>query len=325
MASNAITIGDIIESSVKTADSNAAQDGEVALYDTSGFRTVMNGPTADHLTNSSTTGMFSIPVCHTPYNWNGPTDGYQNKNDDDPFSSRKSLPCYCGPLGRDTSSVWGAMRLESSTGIEEYQNFLCPRLIKTKILNRLERNIARCRIGISHGWKGLGFQGKVPDHLCPLFLSEIDARGYTSIDQIPQKVQDILVCKIKHDKSKGCKPYIKTPIADAWKEAGFDDSTALDVDFKDDEVSGGLLEIGDGSESYNTEEQASTEEEEEEQPIDYAARIKPGVGGNTYTKTRTFAPLSTAPASDAVSSTTATSSAASTTSESSAASESATA
>ncbi|KAI5818030.1 hypothetical protein BZA77DRAFT_365428 [Pyronema omphalodes] len=338
MASNALTIGDIIESSVKTADSNAAQDGEVALYDTSGFRTVMTGPTADHLTNSSTVGLFTVPVCHTPYNWNGPTDGYENSNDDDLYSSRKSLPCYCGPLGRDSASVWSAMRLESSTGLEEYQNFLCPRLIKAKIHNRLERNIARCRLGISHGWNGLGFQGKVPDHLCPLFLSEIDARGYTSIDQIPQKVQDILVCKIKHDKSKGCKPYIKTPIADAWKEAGFDDTIPLDVDFKDDDEPSGLLEIGDGSESNDNEEQASTEEkEEEEKPIDYAARIKPAEGGKTYTKTRTFAPLSTATSSDdassataatseAISSTTATSVAASTTtSESSAATESATA
>jgi hypothetical protein len=325
MASNAVTIGDIIESSVKTYDSNSAQDGEVAVYDTSGFRTVMTGPTADHLTNSSAIGMFSLPVCHTPYNWNGPTDGYQNSNDNDMYNSRKSLPCYCGPLGRDTSSIWGAMRLESSTGIEEYKNFLCPRLIKTKILNRLERNIARCRLGISHGWNGLGMQGKEPDHLCPVFLSEIDARGYSSIDQIPKKVQDILVCKIKNDKSKGCKPYLKTPIADAWKEAGIDDSTPLDVDFKDEEESDGPLEIGDGTDSDATEEQVSekSEESEEEQPINYAAKIRPGEAGKAYTKTRSIAPFSTATASDTVASTTATGSAADTTTESSAAAESA--
>lgn len=174
------------------------------------------GPSAEFITDPTTPGMFSIPVCNTPYNWNGHTNGYSYWDDMNPWSARKSLPCYCGVLGNETQSVWSSMRLDVSEKRGEYLTMLCPRQISDKIENRLERWIAKCRLRVS---KILLTHHQRFDHFCDIVIDEIEARGIISADEFYPELTHVIMCKARGSRNKTCKKYSHTPMDMAWLEA----------------------------------------------------------------------------------------------------------
>jgi hypothetical protein len=176
------------------------------------------GPDASFATDPTTPGMFTLPVCDTPYNWNGQTAGYSISDDTNPYSARKSLPCYCGPLGNETRAVWAAMRLDVSARRKEYLENLCPRQIDAKLDSELERFVAKCRLGV----KALGLGGghwAVLEPLCEVVIRELERRGVRGIGDLEQGVEEVMLCKILR-KGKKCAGVKDTPISEAWREAG---------------------------------------------------------------------------------------------------------
>jgi hypothetical protein len=209
-----ISTEDIIRSSVLANRHGFGSDqGLEVLRDTA---LLAWGPTAEFISDPSTPGMFSLPVCNTPYNWNGQTNGYTIHDDTNPWSARKSMPCYCGSLGNETQQVWSAMRLDISKMKGEYLRMLCPRQIGKKIKSPLERWIARCRLGIRK--KGIvHLIGK--ELLCDVVISQLKKRGITEIGQLSEEESTGLICKIRQTAEAKCKRFRKTPIANVWQEA----------------------------------------------------------------------------------------------------------
>jgi len=187
-------------------------------------RTIAFGPGSQFVTDPGNPGMFSIPVCVSPYNWNGHTNGYSVLDDVNVNSAKKSLPCYCGPLGAETSAIWSALRLDVSGKRKEYLTHLCPRQIAAKMTNPLERYIAKCRLGIKK-IGALHYEKK--DHLCDVVLYELVKHGIQDIHQLTDQQVVVAMCKIKqgwHKRldpkwTKKCGKFIKTPVSNMWDEA----------------------------------------------------------------------------------------------------------
>lgn len=291
------SVEDIIKSSFLTH--RHTYGGESDAFDSlSSAPSLSWGPSAEFITDPTTPGMFSIPVCNTPYNWNGPTHGYSYNDDTNLWSSRKSLPCYCGSLGNETQMVWAAMRLDISGKRREYMTMLCPRQIDNKIKNPLERYVAKCRLGIK---KKAGINFMKQDHLCDVLIDELEARGIEEIGQVSKEETEVLMCKV-HQKSGGkCSKYRDTPISEAWREAE-ELRARNDPGEVEEEVEGECEEVGGFEEAVNAEaadaeKSQSTDTQESPEPeaahaaesitptaakepgVDYRALIKPAPRG----------------------------------------------
>lgn len=177
-----------------------------------------SGPTVEQAADPSVPGMFTLPVCLTTYNWNSQTDKKGLIDDLDPFSTRKALPCHCGPLGADTAKVWHAMGITGTAATQRYAKVFCPNQIGTKIKDWLERYVAYCRLGIRRGsvLKNIKM-GR--DGLCDLVISELEGKGVVSTLQLEPEHRDAFKCKIKgNKKDPKCKPYLEGPISKVWDE-----------------------------------------------------------------------------------------------------------
>ncbi|KAF8539870.1 hypothetical protein BDD12DRAFT_909774 [Trichophaea hybrida] len=291
------SVEDIIISSFLTHRHTFAGEGD-AFESLFTAPTLSWGPTAEFITDPTTPGMFSIPVCNTPYNWNGPTHGYSYSDDTNLWSSRKSLPCYCGSLGNETQSVWAAMRLDISGKRREYMTMLCPRQIDNKIKNKLERYVAKCRLRIKKKG-GINFMRQ--DHLCDVLIDELEARGIEEIGQVTKEQTKVLLCKV-HQKSGGvCGKYRNTPISEAWREAEElrvrNEEEKGEESDEENEVNGGIEEsvVTEDSDTDENSQSAGTPVSLEPEPktatepatpttakepgVDYRAHIKPAPRG----------------------------------------------
>lgn len=176
------------------------------------------GPTVEQAADPSVPGMFTLPVCLSTYNWNSQTSKEGLLNDLNPFSTRKALPCYCGPLGADTVAVWRSMGITGTAATQQYAKVICPAQILVKIKDWLERYVAYCRLGIRRGsiLKGVKM-GK--DGLCELVVSELESKGVKSTLQLEPEHREAFKCKIQGNrKSPKCKPYLDTGISRVWDE-----------------------------------------------------------------------------------------------------------
>jgi hypothetical protein len=213
-----LTVQDIIQSSWLTRRSGlTSKNTAMQLFDT---HTLAWGPTSEFVTDPSTPGMFSIPVCVTPYNWNGHTTGYSWGDDISLYSAKKSLPCYCGAMGNETQAVWSAMRLDVSGRRGEYLTMLCPRQITYKIKNPLERYVAKCRLGVKKVGK---IHHQMKDHLCDVVIHELEKHGIEKIEDVTDEQTFVAMCKIKQGWSKifksECWRWNHTPFSRVWDEA----------------------------------------------------------------------------------------------------------
>lgn len=214
LASLDTTPADIIKSSFLTQRHTPA---EAAVDELPTVQSLAWGPGADFITDPTTPGLFSLPVCSTPYNWNGPTNGYTYSDDLNPWSARKSLPCYCGALGNETQRVWAAMRLGTAGKRREYLTMLCPRQIENKIKNPLERYLALCGLGVTRN--ALGVHLMEPDKLCAVLRDELESRGVAAIEQLTKEQTSVLLCKVHQKADRKCSRFRKTPISEVWVEA----------------------------------------------------------------------------------------------------------
>jgi hypothetical protein len=213
-----LTVQDIIQSSWLTRRAGlSSKDTAMQLFN---VQTLAWGPTSAFVTDPSTPGMFRVPVCVSPYNWNGHTTGYSWTDDISLYSAKKSLPCYCGAMGNETQAVWSAMRLDISGRRGEYLTMLCPRQIAYKIKNPLERYVAKCRLGIKKVGK---IHHQHTDHLCDVVIHELKQRGVEKIEDVTDEQTFVAMCKIKQGWSKifrsECWRWNHTPFSRVWDEA----------------------------------------------------------------------------------------------------------
>ncbi|KAL7269624.1 hypothetical protein RUND412_007698 [Rhizina undulata] len=174
------------------------------------------GPSADAISNPEFPGVFSIPVCLSPYNWNTQLDNYGIHDDLNPHSSKKNLPCYCGPLGSQTQQVWEAVGFSTSGAKDRYARELCPRQIKKKIQEPLERYVAMCRLEVRNS-HGIVKKGK--DKFCDVVVKELEKMGFVSVSQeVDQEVAKAFMCKIYRSKDSKCERYKNTPFSRIWEE-----------------------------------------------------------------------------------------------------------
>lgn len=214
LASLDTTPEDIIKSSFLTQRHTPA---EAVVDELPTVQSLAWGPGVDFITDPTTPGLFSLPVCNTPYNWNGPTNGYTYSDDLNPWSARKSLPCYCGALGNETQRVWAAMRLGAAGKRREYLTMLCPRQIENKIKNPLERYLALCGLGVKKN--AVGVHLMETDQLCAVLRDELESRGVAAIEQLSKEQTAVLLCKVHQKAGRKCSKFRKTPISEAWREA----------------------------------------------------------------------------------------------------------
>ncbi|KAL7276651.1 hypothetical protein RUND412_000356 [Rhizina undulata] len=174
------------------------------------------GPSAEAISNPEFPGVFTIPVCVSPYNWNTQLDGYGFHDDINPHSSKKNLPCYCGPLGSETKQIMKAVGFHSSGARDRYYKELCPRQIKEKIKDPLEQYMALCRLNV-HVSGLLIKNGK--DKFCDVVIKEIEGAGYASITQeMHPEIRDAFMCKIERKKNGKCRKYKNSPFSKVWEE-----------------------------------------------------------------------------------------------------------
>jgi len=177
---------------------------------------INSGPEGKNALNPSAPGVFTIPVCLAPKNWNTQTDGYWIGNDINPHASIKALPCYCGDLGEDTRQVWQDMGLMQSGAQRTYTHANCPNQFKKRLSDWLERYVARCTMNIRKTKTGRIKSGK--HALCDLVKHELQRTGVQTVTELDKEVRDAFECKIKHKKSKKCDQYYGTPISSVWDE-----------------------------------------------------------------------------------------------------------
>ncbi|KAG0126324.1 hypothetical protein HOY82DRAFT_628485, partial [Tuber indicum] len=178
---------------------------------------VNSGPNADTAINTSAAGVFTIPVCLAPKNWNTQTKDYWIGNDVDPYAPVKALPCYCGDLGEDTGEIWHDTGLMYSGAQRTYTHTNCPNQFKKRLPDWLERYVAMCSLSI-HKAK-IGGKIKTGKHrLCDIVERELKGAGIQTVTQLDKEVRYALKCKIKRKKSRGCEKYYRTPISSVWAE-----------------------------------------------------------------------------------------------------------
>lgn len=178
---------------------------------------INSGPSGKNALNPSAPGVFTVPVCLAPKNWNTQTKGYWIGNDINPYASIKALPCYCGSLGEDTSQIWKDVGFMDSKAQHTYTHTNCPNQFKKRLSDWLERYVAMCNMNI-HKAK-VGGKIKSGKHaLCDLVKDELRKAGVQTVTELDKEVRDALKCKIKRKKSKKCKKYYRAPISSVWDE-----------------------------------------------------------------------------------------------------------
>jgi hypothetical protein len=192
------------------------------IYDLQGIELASNmsfvssGPTADMAANPAFPGVFTVPVCLTPHNWNTQTKDYWIGNDINPWAPVKALPCYCGALGAETQQVWQDVGFMQSKALDSYLTSKCPRQIKTRIGDWLERFVAMCRLNVR---KSAGQIKKGQHRLCGVVIAELEKRGVSTTTEVDPEVRFSIKCKVKRKKTGKCASYYRTPISTAWDDA----------------------------------------------------------------------------------------------------------
>jgi hypothetical protein len=102
-----------------------------------------------------------------------------------------------------------------SRALDTYVTKNCPRQIKARIGDWLERYVAMCRLNIR---KSVGRIRKGQDKFCKLVLAELEKRGISSTMELDPEVRHSIECKIKRKKRGRCAPFYRTPISAAWEE-----------------------------------------------------------------------------------------------------------
>lgn len=174
-----------------------------------------SGPTADTAASPAFPGVFTVPVCLTPHNWNTQTKDYWVGNDINPWAPVKALPCYCGDLGAETSQVWREVGFTQSGALDTYVTKNCPRQIKARIADWLERYVALCRLNIRKSGSQIK---KGQDKFCNVVIAELEKRQISSTTELEPEVRHSIKCKVKRKKRGRCAPFYRTPISAAWEE-----------------------------------------------------------------------------------------------------------
>jgi hypothetical protein len=101
----------------------------------------------------STPGMFTLPVCFSIHNWatiiaghSFPLNALHNITPRNPI---KSIPCNCGPWGRDTQKVWTDLGIRTPYhGFKNLSVDKCGYQIFDRIKDTVERFVAYCRVDV---------------------------------------------------------------------------------------------------------------------------------------------------------------------------------
>jgi hypothetical protein len=164
------------------------------------------------ISNISTPGMFSIPVCFSDYDWNTPLELIPKNRKwyrlpcirGDDYCNEKVLPCFCGPWGSQTQAVWssiGHIRRSPDSGHHDLK--ICARQIKAKIQDPLEAYVALCRLNIRRSMgdrvSGWYVDTSRKDQYCDDVLGIIERKGYKSVTDVEDDVKYAINCKIISD------------------------------------------------------------------------------------------------------------------------------
>ena len=195
---------DIITSSVRSAHDGLdsfrlKKDGSPVLLTEKDKSSFMD------IAKTSTPGAFMVPVCYSDYNWNTRLSPARPRGwfelpfaANNPYCHEHTLPCYCGPWGKQTTAVWESIGLKGSYS----QKMRCAKKIKKVIKNPMELFIAQCRIGVSFnkGWFWRNVDKILYRHLrhhnCDKVIGVLENFEYHTFEEIPSTVRWILYCKI---------------------------------------------------------------------------------------------------------------------------------
>ena len=193
---------------------NGLADFRLRQDSTPQLLTTARASSINDIADASAAGVFSLPVCYSDYNWNTPLHLTRPKrkwwqpacSPIDPYCHEKVPPCYCGPWGSQTMTVWdriGFPQAKPDRGRAE--RALCAGLIKKTITNPLEAYVAYCRLGIRrlNSWS---VDKSRPDKHCRDVIGILERRSYRSPDNIEPDVKYTLYCKIRGD-GRRCKMY----------------------------------------------------------------------------------------------------------------------
>jgi hypothetical protein len=176
-----ISAKDIITSSVR------AHLIGITDYDTGSFDS-----TAE-ISDPSTPGVFTVPVCMTRYNWNAPIEPFTIGSELNPNSPAKHLPCSCGFWGDETEQVWRAIGLWDIHP-DEYRKTLCPRQLSTLTSDPLEKFVSNCRLDTK---KSGGIRRFGRDSRCDIITFLFDELKRRGVPQdLPEPVKLAVWCRI---------------------------------------------------------------------------------------------------------------------------------
>ena len=189
-----LQISDVIQSSVLT---------HLEHIDHAQLARLWAGKDIGSVFDAGAPGSFNIPVCiRDNENWNSQTKPYNIIFDDyNPWSSKKTLPCYCGnEWGGSTAHVWqesGLARLQKN---KDYRTKKCPALIEKKLQSKLEQFIAKCQLDIHYknflsNFMIYGYEiGK--DHFCDYAIDVVTRHGHGDPHHLDPKMRTALECKL---------------------------------------------------------------------------------------------------------------------------------
>jgi hypothetical protein len=148
-----IDIRDVIESSVRGYQDGSREDSGLLHQLTHPFTPQISREALETAVDPRSPGLFTIPVCFSKYGWSTVVDGHrwpmQWVHNLDMSNSIKSLPCNCGPWGRDTEQVWRELGIWGNHGKARAMKCInCGWQIHDKIRDILERYVAFCRLGV---------------------------------------------------------------------------------------------------------------------------------------------------------------------------------
>lgn len=98
------------------------------------------------ISDPTTPGVFTVPVCIMRHNMNAPIEPFTLGSELNSDSPSKHLPCSCGYWGDETEQVWRDVGLWDLHP-EEYRKSLCPRQLRALTTDPLEKFISNCRLG----------------------------------------------------------------------------------------------------------------------------------------------------------------------------------
>ncbi|KAI5838366.1 hypothetical protein DFP73DRAFT_635349 [Morchella snyderi] len=190
-------------------------------------------PTLATLGEPKHTSHFKIPVCVSDYNWNTPIDAGLTCNTDINCHA-KNLPCHCGAWGKDTMSVWKDIGLTESIHHHYHSATVCPRQIRRRIHDDLERYVAFCKLDIRRGSSKSRVDGhrrfQGGDRYCDVIVNYIESMPEDPVthetprsrdlDKIDPSVKYAFLCHIRKG-GRGCQMYKKTfdDLWNSWQES----------------------------------------------------------------------------------------------------------